>query len=73
MYLVRYLLNLEEKKWMPYLSKTFDGRLELLETYLGRIHVKVKKDIWKMITHYYVSLHLSKITLNISINYSCVI
>ena len=27
---------------MPYLSKTFDGRLELLETYLGRIHVKVK-------------------------------
>ena len=45
MYLVRYLLNLEEKRLMPYLSKTFDDRLELLETYLGRIHVKVKKDI----------------------------
>ena len=27
---------------MSYLSKTFDGRLELLETHLGRIHVKVK-------------------------------
>ena len=39
---VRCLQNLEEKRLMSYLSKTFDSRLELLETYLGRIHVKVE-------------------------------
>ena len=33
---------------MPYLSKTLDGRLELLETYLGRIHVKVKNIFEKL-------------------------
>ena len=83
MYFVRYLQNLEEKRLVSYLSNTFDGWLELHETYLGRIHVIVKKHIWKMITCYSVSLLLSKITLPLlvlqgtpdwlnSINYSCV-
>ena len=48
---------------MPYLSKTFDAWLKLLETFLGRIHVKVKNMFEKMITSYSVFLRLSKFTL----------
>ena len=77
-------LKPRRKEAHAYLSKTFHGRLELPEKYFGRIHVKVWKYIWKMRTCYYVSLHLSKITLTLLflqgipgwsnlINYSCAI